>query len=71
MPEERETRFKIVKILGIALILLIAAVIAIPFVIDANQFRPKLESELTGALGREVKLGSLKLSILSGSVAPA
>ena len=62
-------RFRIVKILGIVLILLIAAIIAIPFVIDANQFRPKLESELTSALGREVKVGNLKLSILSGSVA--
>src|SRR6266436_7215597 len=31
-------------------------------------FRPKLESELSGALGRQVKVGNLSLSLLSGSV---
>jgi len=69
MAEEQKKRFRVIKIIGIALILLIAVVIALPFIIDANQFRPKLESELTSALGREVKVGNLKLSILSGSVA--
>src|SRR5690349_5241966 len=48
--------------------LVLAIVVAIPLFIDANRFRPLLESELTSALGREVKLGDLKLSILSGSV---
>ena len=33
-----------------------------------NSFRPKLESELSTALGRDVKVGNLSLSILSGSV---
>lgn len=69
MPEERKKRFRVVKIFGIALILLIAAIIALPFIIDANQFRPVLESKLTSALGRDVKVGNLRLSILSGSVA--
>ena len=31
-----------------------------------NQFRPVLEERLTAALGREVKIGDLKLSIFSG-----
>ena len=35
---------------------------------NVNSFRPKLESTLTTALGREVKVGNLGLSILSGSV---
>jgi AsmA protein len=47
---------------------LIVIVIAVPFFIDANTFRPKLESELTGALGREVKVGNLTLALLSGAV---
>ena len=52
--------------LGVAL--LVVASLALPFLIDANTFRPLLESRLTRALGREVKLGDLKLSFLSGSV---
>lgn len=56
------------KVLGIAIALLAIIVIALPFVIDANQFRPKVESELTRALGREVKLGNLKLSLLSAGM---
>jgi len=43
--------------------------VALPFLIDANQFRPTLETKLTAALRREVKLGDLKLSIFNGSVA--
>jgi AsmA protein len=56
------------KILAIIVAVLIVIVLAIPFFVDANTFRPKLEAELTGALGREVKLGNLSLSIFSGSV---
>jgi hypothetical protein len=37
-------------------------------IIDPNHFRLMLEQELAKALGREVKPGDLKLSILSGSV---
>lgn len=59
---------RILKILAILVAVLIVIAIAIPFFIDANTFRPKLETELTGALGREVKLGNLSLSIFSGSV---
>ena len=56
------------KIVGIIVGILLVVIIAIPFFIDANAFRPKLESELTEALGREVKVGNLSLSLLSGSV---
>jgi len=59
---------KALKIIGIILVILIIIVIAIPFFIDANTFRPKLESELTEALGRQVKVGNLSLSLFSGSV---
>ena len=57
-----------VKIVAIVVGVLILLVIAIPFFIDANAFRPRLESELTAALGRQVKVGNLSLSLLSGSV---
>jgi AsmA protein len=56
------------KILAIIVAVLIVMVVAIPSFVDANAFRPKLETELTGALGRQVKLGNLSLSIFSGSV---
>ena len=59
---------RFLKILGIVIVVLVILVIAIPFFIDANTFRPKLESELTDALGRQVKVGNLSLSLLSGSV---
>ncbi len=56
------------KILGIAVGVLIVIVVAIPLFIDANAFRPKLESELSDLLGRPVKVGNLSLSLLSGGV---
>ena len=54
--------------LAILVALLLVIALALPFLIDANQFRPRLEAALTQALAREVKLGDLKLSILSGGV---
>jgi len=59
---------KALKIVGIVVVVLLLIAIALPFLINVNSFRPKLESELTEALGREVKVGNLSLSILSGSV---
>src|SRR5215471_2077967 len=56
------------KIVGIVIAVLIVIVIVLPFVIDANTFRPKLESEATDALGRQVKVGNLSLSLLSGGI---
>src|SRR5215472_14372920 len=59
---------KVLKIVAIIIGILIVLLIALPFFIDANMFRPKLESELTDALGRQVKVGNLSLSLLSGGV---
>lgn len=59
---------KALKIVGIVLAVLLVIVVAIPFFIDANSFRPRIETELTTALGRQVKVGNLSLSVLSGSV---
>ena len=54
--------------IGIVLLVLVMAVISLPFLVNANEFRPRLESELTTALGRDVKVGELKLNILGGTV---
>src|ERR1700693_6313 len=56
------------KIAALVVGILIVILILVPFFIDANSFRPRLQSELSGALGREVKVGDLSLSLLSGSV---
>jgi AsmA protein len=56
------------KIIGIILALLLAVAIALPFIVNVNSFKPQLESTLTSALGRQVNVGNLGLSILSGSV---
>jgi AsmA protein len=48
---------------GIALLMLIA--LLLPFLIGVDRYRAALEARLTAALGRGVKLGELRLSILS------
>ena len=59
---------RIAKWVGIVLVVLILAVVSLPFLINVDQFRPTLQSELSNALGREVTLGNLRLKILAGEV---
>ena len=59
---------RIARWIGIVVVLLLLAAVALPFLIDPNQFRPMLEAELSKALAREVKVGDLKLALLSGGV---
>lgn len=59
---------RILKVVAIIVALLIAIAIAIPFFLDANTFKPRLEAELTDALGRQVTVGNISLSLLSGAV---
>jgi AsmA protein len=57
------------KVVGIIVAVLIVIVVALPFLFNVNNFRPRIEAELSTALGRQVSVGNLHLSILSGSVA--
>ena len=50
---------RIFKWAGIVLAVLVVVVVSLPFLINVNQFKPMLESELSTALNREVKLGNL------------
>jgi AsmA protein len=59
---------RILKIAAIAFAILLVILVALPLLINFNSFRPKIESELGAALGRQVTVGNLSLSILSGSV---
>jgi AsmA protein len=57
-----------IRIIAIVVGILIVIAVVLPFLVDVNSFRPKLEGELTNALGRQVKVGNLSLSIFSGTV---
>src|ERR1700751_5132480 len=56
------------RVAGILTAMLVILLIALPFLINVNNFRPKIEAEASNAVGRQVKLGDLSLSILSGTV---
>lgn len=57
-----------VRFAAIAVAVFLVLLIALPFLINVNNFRPKIESEAGTALGRQVTVGNMSLSILSGSV---
>jgi AsmA protein len=59
----------ILKVIGIVVAVLVVVLIALPFIIDVNTFRPQIEAELTSVLGRQVKIGNMKLALLEGSLA--
>ncbi len=56
------------RIAGIVVAAVVVILIALPLFINVNSFRPRIESELTNALGRPVTLGELSLSLFSGKV---
>ena len=49
-----DVKSPIVKIVGVVAAVLIVIIIAIPFLINVNNFRPQIESKLSTALGRPV-----------------
>jgi len=60
---------KSVKIaLAAAIAIPIVAASAIPLFVDANTFRPMIESRLSAALSRKVTVGGLSLSVMTGSL---
>src|SRR5690349_3635582 len=60
---------RFVRVASILLGLVVLLILGISLFVDANSFRPMLESQLSAALGRQVHAGDLKLSLLSGGVA--
>ncbi len=55
-------------IVGLAAAVILLVLIALTFFIDADRFRPQLESTASLVLNRQVKLGHLSLSILTGKL---
>jgi AsmA protein len=56
-------------IVAAVVVLLLIVVLALPMLIDANQYKPKIESILNSSLGRQVQIGNISLAIFSGGVA--
>ena len=56
------------RVVLIIVAVLIVVILVAPFLIPVNQFRPTLEEKASAALGRQVQVGNLSLSLLSGSV---
>jgi AsmA protein len=59
---------KPLMIAGGIVVVLFLIVLALPLFINANQFKPTLQTDLGSALGRSVGVGDISLSILSGGV---
>ena len=57
--------------IGIGVAAVVVILLVLPLFIDVNSFRPKIESELSNALGRKAAIGDLSLSILGGQVSAA
>jgi AsmA protein len=59
---------KPLMIIGGIVVVLLLIVLALPLFVNANQFKPTLQTQLGSALGRSVGVGDIGLSILSGGV---
>lgn len=53
---------------GVVIALLIVVAIALPFFVNADSFRPRIEAQLQQSLNRPVHIGKLSLSLLAGGV---
>jgi len=57
-----------VKAVGAAAILIVIVLTLVPFFVNADTFRPTIQNELSSALGRQVTLGHIGFSPLTGSL---
>jgi AsmA protein len=56
------------KVVAGIVALLVLVIVLGPFLLNADDFRPTIESQLSAALGRPITLGHLTLSLLKGSL---
>jgi len=54
---------KLLITLGILVVLVVVAIAALPFVVDANKYRGRIQAELQERTGRVVSLGQMHLSV--------
>lgn len=50
-------------IIGVIVAVILLLLLALPLFINANKFKPTLETQLTSALGRQVTIGNISLAI--------
>ena len=55
-------------IIGVVVAVILLLLLALPLFVNANKFKPTLETQLTSALGRKVTIGNISLAIFSGGV---
>ena len=58
----KSVKIALATVIGLAIL----AAVAVRLFVDANTFRPVIESRLTAALSRKVNLGDLSLSVVTG-----
>jgi AsmA protein len=56
------------RIVAIVVVVLLLLVVIVPFLIPVDKFRPTIEEKASQALGRQVQLGGLSLSLITGSL---
>lgn len=66
--KQAAARKRYLRIGAIVLGVIVLILLVLPLFINVNSFRPRVESEASAALGRQVTVGDLSLSIFSGSV---
>src|SRR3954454_5720599 len=54
---------KLAIVIGILGVLAVAVLAALPFVLDVNNYRPRIQAELEQRTGRPVSLGKMDLKI--------
>lgn len=59
---------KVLIIAGAVVGLLVLVAVALPLLVDVDRFRPTIQTEMSSALKREVTIGKLEFSWLSGGI---
>jgi AsmA protein len=59
---------KAMIIVGATVALVLIVILILPSLIDANRYKPEIQTQLGTALGRNVQIGNISLSIFSGGV---
>jgi hypothetical protein len=54
------------KISAIATAVVLTSILALPYLVNVDRFRPQVESSLSSSLKRDVHLGHMELSLLAG-----
>jgi AsmA protein len=57
-----------IKFVIVVAVLIVLILVVVPFFINADTFRPQIQSQLSSSLNRQVTLGHLSLSVITGSL---